>query len=138
VPQNWLQHTQKWLGRFLIHEFGIKQYRVVIVTVHNQHLGKCWKLFRATLNSFNLLFHSTWIFCDAERSRLFLAFRLNLNIYTNYTRYVAKEMLGDSRKYLYPTMDGMNIVISSFLPKFQNSLPNNIFVCLWKPPDENI
>jgi len=35
---------------FWYHEFGVNRYRMVIMTNQNLCLGKCWKLFGATLN----------------------------------------------------------------------------------------
>ena len=38
----------------LYHDFGINQFRVVIMTHQDISLEKCWKLFRATLSHHSL------------------------------------------------------------------------------------
>ena len=39
---------------FKYHEFGINQYREVIMNLHNLCLRKCWKLVQVTLSNFKI------------------------------------------------------------------------------------
>ena len=57
MPQNSLQHVCQWLGSFLIPWFLHQLWtdRVVITTQQNSCLGKCWKQFWATSESWSNL-----------------------------------------------------------------------------------